>query len=76
MTKLKYDASADVLYISTNADIAAVHAVSSGNVIWRYDEDGDVVGVTVMDFYEDLLKRQPSSPKPRTEATNPFPETR
>jgi uncharacterized protein YuzE len=55
MTHLKsfnvtYDREADVLYIST-PDQPAVRGVEDfDGILWRYDGQGKIIGVTVMDF--------------------------
>ena len=45
-----YDRKVDTLYISTQE--AAERGVAEGACIWRYDEAGHLVGVTIMDFHE------------------------
>lgn len=49
---VRYDASADVLYISTFDTIAAKGREAPNGIVWRYDRDGHLIGATVLDFYE------------------------
>ena len=48
--RVSYDESADVLYV-TSGDRRSTHGVEDHNgIVWRFDADGTLVGVTIMDF--------------------------
>jgi len=48
--RVSYDESADVLYV-TSAHWRSVYGVEDHNgIVWRFDADGTLVGVTIMDF--------------------------
>lgn len=59
-----YDRDADVLYISTQRTHAARGVEDSYGVVWRYDGSGDLIGATIIDYYDywhdkhDLLARE------------------
>jgi uncharacterized protein YuzE len=45
-----YDADSDVLYISKRKAPAASGVQDKYGFVWRYDADGDLIGLTVLDF--------------------------
>ena len=48
---VRYDSDSDVLYISTQPGKRGVAKESLPGVLWRYEtEDGEIVGVTILDF--------------------------
>ena len=48
---VRYDKASDVLYIATRPGRPAVSKEGLPGVLWRYDAtDGEIVGVTIMDF--------------------------
>lgn len=48
---IAYDSRADVLYISSR--IPAHHGVEDEQgMVWRYDQHGELIGVTILDFFE------------------------
>jgi uncharacterized protein YuzE len=48
---VRYDRASDVLYIATRPGRPAVSKEGLPGVLWRYDAaDGEIVGVTIMDF--------------------------
>jgi uncharacterized protein YuzE len=47
-----YDRNSDVLYIST-PDVPAYRGIEDDyGMVWRYDRNGTLIGVTIIDFYE------------------------
>ena len=51
VSEVFYDKDADVLYISTQPGKHGIAKESLPGVLWRYEpEDGDIVGVTIIDF--------------------------
>ncbi len=48
--RVTYDAASDVLYLHVRAGIPAISSEGEPGVFWRYSGDGDIVGVTVIDF--------------------------
>lgn len=54
-----YDAGADVLYI-IKKDVPAARGVEDRfGIVWRYDGDGDLIGATVVDFYDQWFSERP-----------------
>lgn len=47
-----YDRRADVLYIAEVNRSASRGVEDRFGIVWRYDEDGRLIGATVMDFIE------------------------
>lgn len=47
-----YDKESDVLYINTCRGPAARGIEDEHGFVWRYDEDGELIGVTVVGFTE------------------------
>jgi uncharacterized protein YuzE len=50
--KVTYDADADVLYVTKRRDVAARGVEDENGIVWRYDQSGDVLSATVLDFME------------------------
>ena len=49
--RVRYDSDSDVLYISTQPGKHGISKESLPGVLWRYEtEDGEIVGVTILDF--------------------------
>jgi uncharacterized protein YuzE len=47
-----YDQDSDVLYISARR-APAYHGVEDNQgIVWRYDRDGELIGCTIVDFYD------------------------
>jgi uncharacterized protein YuzE len=49
---VRYDRASDVLYISTPNAPASRGIEDAYGLVWRYDRDGVLIGVTIVDFYE------------------------
>jgi len=47
-----YDRDSDVLYLSTPGAPAARGIEDALGIVWRYDRDGELIGVTIVDFYD------------------------
>jgi uncharacterized protein YuzE len=47
-----YDRGSDVLYISSRREAAARGIESPVGIVWRYDRDGELIGVTIIDYSE------------------------
>lgn len=45
-----YDSDADVLYITKIKRVAARGIEEKPGVVWRYDRDGELLSVTIIDF--------------------------
>ena len=48
--KVTYDARGDVLYIARQVAEAVRGVEDPHGIVWRYDEAGDVIGATILDF--------------------------
>jgi len=53
-----YDRDSDVLYISTRQVPAARGVEEPSGVVWRYDREGELIGVTVVDFHDYWFNRR------------------
>jgi uncharacterized protein YuzE len=53
-----YDSDSDVLYISKRREPAARGIEDKDGIVWRYDGDGDLIGATVIDFYDHWFSRR------------------
>lgn len=52
---VSYDRKADVLYISTRSeDEVGARFDRRNGILWRYDGNGNVIGMTIMEFRERL----------------------
>ena len=47
-----YDRDSDVLYISSRRAPAARGVEDAQGIVWRYDNSGELIGITVVDFYD------------------------
>lgn len=54
-----YDADSDVLYISKRRQPAVRGVEDRNGIVWRYDRDGELIGATVVDFYDRWFEQQP-----------------
>jgi uncharacterized protein YuzE len=54
-----YDIDSDVLYISTRQEPAVRGVEDRNGIVWRYDGGGELIGATVVDFYERWFAQQP-----------------
>ena len=50
--QVTYDRKGDVLYLSAEHSAGVEARLGRNGMVWRYDRDGALVGVTVMDFRE------------------------
>lgn len=50
--RVLYDRDSDVLYISTRQEPAARGIEDSQGIVWRYDSSGELIGATVIDYYD------------------------
>jgi uncharacterized protein YuzE len=50
--EVTYDAGSDVLYISKKKVPASRGVEDQYGFVWRYDADGNLIGLTVVDFQE------------------------
>ena len=58
-----YDVGSDVLYI-TARKASAHHGVEDAQgVVWRYDREGELIGVTIVDFYDRWYLHRPELAK-------------
>lgn len=53
-----YDRDQDVLYISARRDAASRGVEDPHGIVWRYDRDGELIGATVVDFYDQWFSKQ------------------
>lgn len=56
---VSYDRRTDVLYISTVQGGGSDARMDKQGIVWRYDEAGELVGATIMDFYDRWGSQQP-----------------
>lgn len=54
-----YDKGSDVLYISARKAPAHRGIEDAQGIVWRYDSDGELIGITVVDFYDRWYSHQP-----------------
>jgi uncharacterized protein YuzE len=47
-----YDRDSDVLYISKRSEAAGKGIESPHGVVWRYNINGELIGVTVIDYHD------------------------
>ncbi|MGD1035750.1 MAG: DUF2283 domain-containing protein [Roseiarcus sp.] len=64
MTNMKsfnvlYDRDSDVLYVSSRSVVAARGIEEPAGVVWRYDKEGTLIGVTIINFYDYWYSRRP-----------------
>ena len=57
--KVSYDRRTDVLYISTRAEDGTEARMDKQGIVWRYTNGGELVGATIMDFYDRWYLHQP-----------------
>jgi uncharacterized protein YuzE len=50
--RVTYDRNSDVLYISTPGVPASRGIEDNYGMVWRYDRSGELIGVTIIDFYD------------------------
>jgi uncharacterized protein YuzE len=53
-----YDRNSDVLYISTPGAPAHRGIEDNYGMVWRYDRNGELVGVTIIDFCDQWITPQ------------------
>jgi uncharacterized protein YuzE len=56
--RVLYDRDSDVLYISTTSAPASRGIEDSQGIVWRYDSEGNLIGATVIDYYDHWSKRR------------------
>jgi uncharacterized protein YuzE len=54
-----YDRNSDVLYISARKAPAHRGIEDDQGIVWRYDRDGELIGVTIIDFYDRWYLHRP-----------------
>lgn len=54
-----YDKDSDVLYISSRKVPAYRGIEDAHGVVWRYDRGGELIGMTVVDFYDRWYLNRP-----------------
>jgi uncharacterized protein YuzE len=50
--RVAYDRETDVLYISTPGAPAHRGVEDRYGMVWRYDRNGELIGVTIVDFHD------------------------
>lgn len=55
---VSYDRDSDVLYINASREPAMRGVEDKYGIVWRYDRDGELIGVTVIDFGTYWLTRR------------------
>lgn len=48
----RYDRRADVLYLFTDRNAPATAREDAMGIVWRYADDSELVGATIIDFHE------------------------
>ena len=56
--QVSYDTIADVLYITVRKEPAASGVEDCHGIVWRYDSNGELIGATVVDFYDEWYSKQ------------------
>lgn len=56
---IRYDRSADVLYLSKQDKPATRGIEDRFGIVWRYGADGDLIGATIVDFFEYWSSHKP-----------------
>jgi uncharacterized protein YuzE len=54
-----YDKGSDVLYISARKAPAHRGIEDAQGLVWRYDREGELIGVTIVDFYDRWYLHRP-----------------
>ena len=54
-----YDRDSDVLYISARKVAAHRGVEDAQGIVWRYDREGELIGITVVDFYDRWYGHRP-----------------
>jgi uncharacterized protein YuzE len=54
-----YDRDSDVLYISARKVPAYRGVEDAQGIVWRYDRNGELIGMTVVDFYDRWYSNRP-----------------
>jgi len=54
-----YDRDSDVLYISSRKAPAYRGIEDAQGIVWRYDREGELIGITVVDFYDRWYQHRP-----------------
>lgn len=55
---VSYDRRTDVLYISTRPADGVDARLDKSGILWRYDDEGELIGATIMDFRDRWLANQ------------------
>jgi uncharacterized protein YuzE len=58
--QVTYDAEADVLYITQRSAAAARGVEDEFGIVWRFGEDDEILGATVVDFADRWIGDQTS----------------
>ena len=56
--RVEYDRDQDVLYIISRHVPAARGIEDASGIVWRYDNTGELIGATVVDFYDRWFTHQ------------------
>jgi len=54
-----YDRDSDVLYVSSRSAAAARGVEAPDGIVWRYDHEGDLIGVTIVNFNDHWSDKRP-----------------
>ena len=57
---VSYDHDSDVLYVNLRREVAAKGIEDVGGIVWRYAEDGSILGMTLLDFRDFWRSHKPS----------------
>ena len=56
MYQITYDAGSDVLYVHCGSGTAYHSVEDDDGIVWRYDENQILIGVTMLDFGQRLTQ--------------------
>jgi uncharacterized protein YuzE len=54
-----YDRGSDVLYITARKAPSHRGIEDSQGIVWRYDREGELIGITIVDFYDRWYLHRP-----------------
>jgi uncharacterized protein YuzE len=57
LLRVSYDPDADVLYLSIRQAPAARGIEDRDGIVWRYDNNDKLIGVTIIDYHEQWAGR-------------------
>lgn len=56
---VSYDRDSDVLYVNLLREAAVKGIADDRGIVWRYSEDGSIIGMTLLDFRDFWKSHKP-----------------